>query len=341
MKVTMIKKRLADGRACAKCVEAEALLKRRDAWTFVDAVVWADEGDPTSEGMRLAEEHGVELAPFFLVRDDEGETTVYTSALKLHRALLKAHPTPAPDMVSQSISVEAHAHRLEHAEPQQVVRWALETHGSTLAIAFSGAEDVALIDMASKTGLPFEVFILDTGRLHPETLRFVEKVRAHYGIEISVMYPNAEALQAFVRERGLFSFFEEGHQPCCALRKVEPLRRALSGRSAWMTGQRRDQNPATRGELRVVEQDAVFASPDQPLVKVNPLASWSSEHVWRYLRTEAVPTNPLHDHGYKSIGCEPCTRPVRAEQAEREGRWWWESTDARECGLHLDLSAKG
>ena len=338
MKVTMIKKRLADGSACKKCIEAEELLKRRGAWGFIDTVIWADERDPTSEGMRLAEQHKVSLAPFFLVAEDGGDVTVYTSALKLHRAVLKARPVTAPDTeMSRRVSFEAQVKELDERGPKEIIRWALKAMGPRVGIAFSGAEDVALIDMAFKSGLPFEVFTLDTGRLHPETLRFLENVRVHYGIEIQVMSPEHASLEAFVAERGLFSFFNEGHQPCCAIRKVEPLRRALAGRPAWITGQRRDQNPATRGALRVVEEDPVFGGEGSPLLKVNPLANWSSEEVWAYLRAEGVPTNTLHAQGFKSIGCEPCTRPVAPDQPEREGRWWWESTEVRECGLHLNM----
>jgi phosphoadenosine phosphosulfate reductase len=340
MTVTMIKKRLADGSICKKCVEAEALLKRRGAWGFIDAVVWAVEDDPKSEGMRLAKRHGVEAAPFFLVDAVGQEPTLYTSALKLHRSVLKVRTMTTPDTeMSRLVSIEGEAKALKDAEPQQIVRWALETYGGDTAIAFSGAEDVAVIDLAFKTGLPFKVFTLDTGRLHPETLRFIENVRVHYGIPIQVMSPDAEALEAFVAERGLFSFFTEGHEPCCGLRKVAPLRRALSGRPAWITGQRRDQNPATRGDLPVVQTDPVFGSEDTPLVKINPLANWSSTRLWSYLHTEGVPTNRLHEQGFRSIGCAPCTRPVTADQTERDGRWWWEDSLKRECGLHVDLKA--
>jgi len=340
MSITMIKKRLADGSACKKCVEAEALLRRRGAWDHIDSIVWAVEGDPESEGMRLAHAHKIDVAPFFLVDSPREAPEVYTSALKLHRAVLKHLPAAQTGAAShEAEDGKPEAVALEEAEPQEIIRRALETHGAETSIAFSGAEDVAVIDMASKTGMPFRVFTLDTGRLHPETLRFIEDVRVHYGIAIEVMSPNTEALEAFVQERGLFSFFEEGHEPCCSVRKVEPLKRALAGRPAWITGQRRDQNPATRGDLPIAQPDPVFGSEDSPLMKFNPLANWSSDRVWRYLRDESVPTNSLHKQGFRSIGCAPCTRPVTAEQSERDGRWWWESDLKRECGLHLDLTA--
>ena len=143
--------------------------------------------------------------------------------------------------------------RLSPADPIEIVRWALETFGSEVAISFSGAEDVALIHLAAQTGLPFSVFTLDTGRLHEETVQFVADVSARYGISIEVMRPNPEAVDALVTAKGLFSFYEDGHKECCQIRKVEPLGRGLEGRPAWITGQRRDQSPDTRGGLEVVE----------------------------------------------------------------------------------------
>ena len=225
--------------------------------------------------------------------------------------------------------------RLAEAPPEDIIRWSLRRFGEQTSIAFSGAEDVALIEMASRTGLPFQVFCLDTGRLHPQTLRFLERVREHYGIPLHVVYPDAAELEAFVRTRGLFSFYDEGHAPCCDIRKVRPLKRFLSGIPAWITGQRRDQSPGTRAQLAVVEWDALAELAEATRIKVNPLAAWTSEQVWDFLRRERVPTNPLHAEGYRSIGCEPCTRAVGPEQHEREGRWWWEDKTKKECGLHF------
>jgi phosphoadenosine phosphosulfate reductase len=213
------------------------------------------------------------------------------------------------------------------------VRWTLERFGGDCALAFSGAEDVALIDMAVKSGSPFSVFSLDTGRLHAETYRFIERVRAHYGIEIELVSPDAAQLQPFVRKKGLFSFYEDGHQECCGVRKVEPLRRALRGYRAWMTGQRRDQSP-TRTHVPVLQADTSFQGRDGSLLKLNPLAGWSSAQTWAYLREHDVPFNALHERGFVSIGCEPCTRAIHPGQHEREGRWWWEDSTQKECGLH-------
>jgi len=140
-------------------------------------------------------------------------------------------------------------------------------------------------------------------------------------------------VQRLTREKGLFSFYTDGHEECCGVRKIEPLRRQLAGLDAWITGQRRDQSP-TRPQVPVAQLDKTFSTPDKPLLKFNPLANWSSKQVWDYIRMLEIPFNPLHERGFISIGCEPCTRAIGPNQHEREGRWWWEEATARECGLH-------
>lgn len=194
-----------------------------------------------------------------------------------------------------------------------------------------------MIEYAKLTGRPFRVFSLDTGRLNPETYHFFDQVEKHYGIRIEYMFPDAVEVQALVRNKGLFSFYEDGHQECCRVRKVRPLRRALKGLRAWITGQRKDQSPGTRSEIPVVQVDPVFEGLDGgagSLIKWNPMANVEGQDVWKFLRTMDVPVNSLHSKGYISIGCEPCTRPVLPGQHEREGRWWWEDATAKECGLH-------
>ncbi len=225
--------------------------------------------------------------------------------------------------------------------PRDILAFAIREFSPRLAISFSGAEDVVLIDLAVKIlgkgppgHLPFAVFSLDTGRLHPETYRFLDQVREHYQIAIQVFFPEAQAVQKLVSEKGLFSFYRDGHQECCGIRKVEPLRRALASLDAWVTGQRRDQSPGTRAQVPVIQIDPTFSSPERELIKFNPLANWTSQQVWAYIRENGVPYNPLHDRGFISIGCEPCTRPVLPGQHEREGRWWWEEATEKECGLH-------
>ncbi|KAF7840619.1 5'-adenylylsulfate reductase 3, chloroplastic-like [Senna tora] len=226
---------------------------------------------------------------------------------------------------------------LGNASPLEIMDKALEQFGNDIAIAFSGAEDVALIEYAHLTGRPYRVFSLDTGRLNPETYRLFDEVEKHYGIHIEYMFPDAVEVQALVRSKGLFSFYEDGHQECCRVRKVRPLRRALKGLRAWITGQRKDQSPGTRSEIPVVQVDPVFEGLDGgigSLVKWNPVANVKGNDIWNFLRTMNVPVNSLHSQGYVSIGCEPCTRPVLPGQHEREGRWWWEDAKAKECGLH-------
>jgi adenylyl-sulfate reductase (glutathione) len=229
------------------------------------------------------------------------------------------------------------AKELQNASPLEIMDKALEIFGDDIAIAFSGAEDVALIEYAHLTGRPFRVFSLDTGRLNPETYQLFDAVEKHYGIRIEYMFPDAVEVQALVRTKGLFSFYEDGHQECCRVRKVRPLRRALKGLRAWITGQRKDQSPGTRSEIPVVQVDPSFEGLDGgagSLVKWNPVANMDGKDIWNFLRTMNVPVNALHSQGYVSIGCEPCTRPVLPGQHEREGRWWWEDAKAKECGLH-------
>lgn len=228
----------------------------------------------------------------------------------------------------------------DKGHPRDIVALAIREYGPDIAVSFSGAEDVVLIDMAAKAGGRFQVFSLDTGRLHPETYQFIEKVRQHYRITIDTFFPQPEAVQNLVREKGLFSFYRDGHKECCGIRKVEPLVRALKPLRAWITGQRKDQSPGTRVEVPVVQLDSTFGSKERPLVKFNPLANWTSKQVWAYIRENDVPYNVLHERGFISIGCEPCTRPVHPGQHEREGRWWWEEETLKECGLHAGNLAK-
>ena len=218
--------------------------------------------------------------------------------------------------------------------PQQILLDAVSRfEPGSIAISFSGAEDIVLIDMAHQLGLTVDVFSLDTGRLHPETYRYLETVRTHYGIGIELLMPEPDAVQALVSEKGLFSFYEDGHNECCAVRKIEPLRRKLETMDAWITGQRKDQS-VTRTNVPHEQEDQAFSTTNRQLIKFNPLADWSSAEVWAYIREYGVPVNSLHEKGFVSIGCEPCTRPVGPHEHERAGRWWWEEATQKECGLH-------
>ncbi len=223
---------------------------------------------------------------------------------------------------------------LKNKNPRTILKAALENFDN-IAISFSGAEDVVLIDLALNIRKDIQVFSLDTGRLHPETYRFIEKVRNHYQIDIELLTPDRLILDSFVKEKGLFSFYQDNHQECCGIRKVEPLKQKLAQLDAWITGQRKDQSLDTRQDVQEVEIDAAFSSADKQLIKFNPLLNWSSAQVWDHIEAYQVPYNELHEKGYTSIGCEPCTRPVLPNQHEREGRWWWESGSKKECGLHV------
>jgi phosphoadenosine phosphosulfate reductase len=192
-------------------------------------------------------------------------------------------------------------------------------------------EDMVLTDMILKAGLPIGIFSLDTGRLHPETLAVVDAVKATYGVQIALYRPDPAAVQAYVGQKGLNAFYDsvELRRECCHIRKVEPLGRALSGKRAWITGQRRAQS-ATRSTLELQEDDAAHG-----MAKFNPLADWSGDDVWNYIRANKVPYNALHDQGFPSIGCAPCTRAIQPGEDIRAGRWWWENPESKECGLHL------
>jgi len=211
-----------------------------------------------------------------------------------------------------------------------LVRAALEHAPAALASSLS-AEDMVIADAILRNGLGIEIFTLDTGRLHSETLNMVAAIRERYGHEVHIFRPDPDAVADYVATFGRDAFYGsvELRKRCCHVRKVEPLERALRGKEAWITGQRREQ-AATRAELKVQEYDAARA-----MVKFNPLADWSEEEVWAYIRAFDVPYNALHDQGYRSIGCAPCTRPTVAGEDVRAGRWWWEIREARECGLHV------
>ena len=208
---------------------------------------------------------------------------------------------------------------------------AIAAEFSPAALASSlSAEDMVITDAIARAGLPISIFALDTGRLHGDTLDLIEKTRTHYGIEVTLFTPHPGAVSEYVSTHGRDAFYGsiDLRKRCCEIRKVGPLGRALAGKRAWITGQRREQS-ATRAQLAERELDAAHG-----LEKFNPLAAWSEAEVWEYVREHRVPYNPLYDQGYRSIGCAPCTRPVVAGEDPRAGRWWWELVEHRECGLH-------
>ncbi|MDR3692781.1 MAG: phosphoadenylyl-sulfate reductase [Fimbriimonas sp.] len=223
--------------------------------------------------------------------------------------------------------------RFDQASAEEILRWGDREFGGDLTLACSfGAEDVVLLDIRSKLGLATPVFVLDTGRLHEETYDTMRRCQERYVIEFQVYAPDTARLQSLIRSKGPFSFYEsfDNRKECCGIRKVEPLRRALDGRRAWVTGLRREQS-VTREGLPKVELDEAHNG----IFKMNPLADWAEDQVWNYIRANDVPYNALHDRGYPSIGCAPCTRAIQPGEHPRAGRWWWEQPEHKECGLHL------
>jgi phosphoadenosine phosphosulfate reductase len=227
---------------------------------------------------------------------------------------------PAPDVAAEA----------RIAAVVSVMRRAVTEHAPVVLASSFGAEDMVLIDILATHALPIGVLTLDTGRLPEETHALIDRVRATYRIAVDVQFPEAASLEAFVRANGVNAFYASPtlREQCCAIRKTQPLARALAGKGAWITGLRREQSP-TRRDVAVEAFDATYG-----LVKINPLAEWTRDDVWSYLHARRVPYNALHDRGYASIGCAPCTRAIEPGEDERAGRWWWESADRKECGLH-------
>jgi phosphoadenosine phosphosulfate reductase len=216
-----------------------------------------------------------------------------------------------------------------------LVRAGLEHAPAALASSLS-AEDMVITDAILRRKLGIEIFTLDTGRLHADTLSVLSAIRERYGYEVQVFRPDPAAVAEYVASFGRDAFYESAdlRKRCCHIRKVEPLERALRGKEAWVTGQRREQ-AATRTGLKIQEYDEARA-----IVKFNPLADWTEAEVWHYIRERDVPYNALHDQGYRSIGCAPCTRPTVTGEDVRAGRWWWELREARECGLHVTADGR-
>ncbi len=253
-------------------------------------------------------------------------------------------PSAVPGAAGRAIELYARTtagHEQRLAATLARLRAAAAAHPGTIVQATSlGAEDVVLTDLIARHSLPITVATLQTGALHNETLELIERTEAHYsavkhangaqGLKIERWLPQAEQVVGFVQRHGDKAMFEsiELRKACCKLRKLEPLSRLLAGRSAWLTGLRREQSEA-RAELP-------FESTDEAgRTKLNPLADWSQADVWHYIRTHSVPYNPLHDAFFPSIGCAPCTRAVAVGEDIRAGRWWWENESAKECGLHV------
>ncbi|MFN7644430.1 MAG: phosphoadenylyl-sulfate reductase [Burkholderiales bacterium] len=234
-------------------------------------------------------------------------------------------------------SLEPSAEALADAVPDRtaaavaLLRAAVATHAPAVFTTSLGLEDMVVLDLIVREGLDVEIVTLDTGRLPEATHVLIDAVRERYGRPILALHPDAAALEAFVLAEGTNAFYRsvELRRACCAIRKVEPLRRALAGRGLWITGLRRAQ-AATRGALEALAHDA-----EHGLMKASPLADWSSRDVADYVAAHDVPVSTLHAQGYPSIGCAPCTRAIAPGEDERAGRWWWESPQTKECGLHV------
>lgn len=220
---------------------------------------------------------------------------------------------------------------LSCASAQEIIRFfAKELHGKICFGTSMGAEDQVITHMICEQNSPVDIFTLDTGRLFPETYELIDKTNARYKIKINLKFPDASEVEAMVVEHGVNMFYKsvELRKKCCQVRKLNPLARAFEGNEAWFTGLRKSQS-ITRTDMQIVEWDSNYNT-----LKINPLIHWSEEQVWEYIKQNKIPYNTLHDHGFPSIGCQPCTRAIEKGEDLRAGRWWWENPDTKECGLH-------
>ena len=218
--------------------------------------------------------------------------------------------------------------------PQEVLKWSLDNLHPRLALASSfGAEDVVVIDMMMKINPKSRIFTLDTGRLNQETYDVMDEIRKKYNMNIEVMFPDQNEVEQMVRVNGMNLFYDSvgNRKLCCGIRKVHPLNRVLSTLDGWITGLRADQTEV-RSNANKLELDEQHNS----IIKINPIIEWTWEQTWDYIKKNDIPYNKLHDKGFPSIGCEPCTRAIKSGESLRAGRWWWESDLQKECGLHAD-----
>lgn len=237
------------------------------------------------------------------------------------------------------LQIKKIAEEMEDKSATEVLKWAINAYAPKIALASSfGAEDVILIDMMVKINKEkAKIFTLDTGRLNQETYDVMDAIRKKYDIQIEVYFPEQRETEEMVKIKGMNLMYEsvENRKLCCEIRKVHPLNRALSKLDGWITGLRREQ-AITRANIYKLEIDSSHGN----IVKINPLADWTNEMIWDYIHKNNVPYNKLHDSGYPSIGCEPCTRAVHRGEDPRAGRWWWENATQKECGLHWDPTKK-
>jgi phosphoadenosine phosphosulfate reductase len=254
--------------------------------------------------------------------------------------MVHAEVVTAPRL-SDSVLAEVRAGALEGASAERIIEWGFDRFSPRIALSasFGSPEGLVILDLMHRVDpARTRVFTIDTGRLYQQTYNLIDRVRDRYGIEVEIWFPSPERVQEMVREKGMNLFYEsiENRRLCCHVRKVEPLGRALAGLDAWIAGLRSDQG-VTRTAVRSVEVDDLH----EGRIKLNPLATWSSEDVWSYVKRHSVPVNALHAEGYPSVGCAPCTRAIEEGEDERAGRWWWENPETRECGLHVAYEGDG
>lgn len=228
--------------------------------------------------------------------------------------------------------------RLKDLSPQEVLSYFIKEYDGKVALGTSlGAEDQVLTEMIANIDPSTKIFTLDTGRIFPETYQTLDETNKKYGIDIEVYFPNSEQVERMVNEKGINLFYDsvENRKKCCHVRKIEPLKRAMMDVDVWVTGIRREQS-ITRILTEVVEFDQINGK-----LKINPLLEWSEDMLWQYIKENQVPYNKLHDQGFPSIGCQPCTRAIEDGEDVRAGRWWWEAPEHKECGLHNRKNGNG
>lgn len=228
--------------------------------------------------------------------------------------------------------IKEYNEQLKDSSPEDILRFFLEKYKGRIAFATSlGAEDQVITAMLAVLDAEIKIFTLDTGRLFQETYDLLDITEKKYKLKIGIYFPDAQQVEKMVHEKGINLFYEsvENRKLCCHIRKVEPLRRALSGMQVWISGLRREQS-TTRRESEIIEWDKT-----NNVVKINPLIDWTRKQVWDYIRERKIPYNSLHDKGFTSIGCLPCTKAISPGENERAGRWWWENSENKECGLHV------
>ncbi len=235
-------------------------------------------------------------------------------------------------MIKKDI-LQEYQQTLKGKSAQEIISWALKTFNrEDIALASSlGAEDQVLTDIILKEDSEAQIFTLDTGRLNEETYSVIEDIKEKYKKNIEILFPVTSSVKDLVNSNGINLFYEsvENRKKCCKVRKIEPLKEKLSTLKVWITGLRKDQS-VTRDELEIISWDEAFG-----LLKISPLAAWSEDDVWNYIKENSVPYNTLHDKGFPSIGCSPCTRAIKTGEDVRAGRWWWEEPENKECGIHI------